>query len=371
MTTMGRCHLCNTTSPLVSKELGVCLACIRERPKYAIALAMQSHMKSRVAFGLPIMPPKDPNGVSCKVCVNECKIPENGVGYCGLRKNERGKITGVSSAKGKLSWYHDPLPTNCVGDWVCPGGTGAGYPEYAYRPGPERGYKNLAVFFHACSFNCLYCQNWQFKHETFSPGRAFARDLVSDVDERTSCICYFGGDPSPQLPFSLEVSKLALDENKGRILRICWETNGSMNERLLDEMMETSINSGGCVKFDLKAWDENLHMALTGISNKRTLGNFTRAGDRIKQRPVPPPLLASTLLVPGYIDKEEISNIARFIASINPEIPYSLLAFCPHFYMSDMPLTTKDFADSCRSVALEAGLKNVRIANTHLLVQNV
>jgi len=64
--------------------------------------------------------------------------------------------------EGKLSWYHDPLPTNCVADWVCSGGTGAGYPKYAHCPGPELGYSNLAVFFHACTFNCLYCQNWHF-----------------------------------------------------------------------------------------------------------------------------------------------------------------------------------------------------------------
>jgi len=72
----------------------------------------------------------------------------------------------ITADAGKLSWYHDPLPTNCVGDWVCAGGTGAGFPDYANCPGPERGYKNLAVFFHACSFNCLYCQNWQFRKET-------------------------------------------------------------------------------------------------------------------------------------------------------------------------------------------------------------
>jgi len=81
----------------------------------------------------------------------------------------RGRLVGISSREGKLLWYHDPLPTNCVGDWVCAGGTGAGYPEYAYSSGPECGYKNLAVFFNACSFNCLYCQNWHFRKETFEP----------------------------------------------------------------------------------------------------------------------------------------------------------------------------------------------------------
>jgi pyruvate formate lyase activating enzyme len=78
-------------------------------------------------------------------------------------------------------------------------------------------------------------------------------------------------------------------------------------------------------------------------------------------------LIASTLLVPGYIDGAEIKFIARFIASISPDIPYSLLAFHPHFYMSDMPLTPKSMATKCLKSAREAGLKTVRIGNLHLL----
>jgi pyruvate formate lyase activating enzyme len=129
---MGRCKLCNTTSSYISKEVNVCLKCIRERPADALPVSMQAHTRSRAAFGLPEIPPKDPHGIPCNICVNECRIPGNKTGYCGLRKNKEGKLTGVTAKQGKLSWYHDPLPTNCVGDWVCPGGTGAGYPEYAY-----------------------------------------------------------------------------------------------------------------------------------------------------------------------------------------------------------------------------------------------
>jgi len=361
------CRVCQNVSRFISSALGVCLKCIREKPSEAISHAMAIHRKSRAAHGLPEVPPVAPRGVRCNICVNECNIPEDQIGYCGLRKNIGGKITGVSAEKGKLSWYHDPLPTNCVGDWVCPGGTGAGYPEYAYCSGPERGYKNLAAFLQACSFNCLYCQNWHFKHDTLKPRSTSIHQFITDVDEKTSCICYFGGDPTPQLPFALKASRFAIDNNKGRILRICWETNGSMNGKLLDKMMETALNSGGLVKFDLKAWDENLHIVLTGSTNKRTLANFISAGKVIQKRPVPPPLIANTLLVPGYIDEEEIRGIAKFIASINPDIPYSLLGFHPQFYMSDMPLTPKSLANQCLCAAQEEGLKNVRLGNVHLL----
>jgi pyruvate formate lyase activating enzyme len=50
-----------------------------------------------------------------------------------------------------------------------------------------------------------------------------------------------------------------------------------MRPDLLDEMMELALDSGGCVKFDLKARNFSLHRALTGITNKRTLENFARA----------------------------------------------------------------------------------------------
>lgn len=326
-----------------------------------------AHGKSRRSFGLPEIPPKDPDGVPCKICVNECRIPQGGTGFCGIRKNIGGRLVGVSSDEGRFSWYHDSLPTNCVADWICPGGTGCGYPEYAYKTGPEYGYKNLAVFFQACSFNCFFCQNWHFKQELKTAPLRSVEELVSAVDDKTSCICYFGGDPTPQLPLALKASRLACEQKKNRILRICWETNGSMNSALLDEMIDISLRTGGSIKFDLKAWDEHLHSALTGISNYRTKNNFIYAGEHMKSRDVPPPLLANTLLVPGYIDEEEIRNLAKLIASINPNIPYSMLAYYPHFYMHDLPLTQKTFADRCLAIAHEEGLTNVRIGNKHLL----
>jgi pyruvate formate lyase activating enzyme len=301
---MATCQLCDAAAPDISEALGLCLACIREKPRQALEIAWDVHRKSRIEFGLPPVPPDDADGIRCDLCVNTCKIGENMIGYCGLRQHQGGRLTGVSATAARLSWYHDPLPTNCVGDWICAGGTGAGYPDYAHCQGAESGYKNLAVFFQACSFNCLFCQNWHFRRDSVSSPTKSIEDLVQGVDSRTACICYFGGDPSPQLPFSIEASRAAQDEKHEDILRICWETNGSMNPKLLKRIMELAVTSGGCVKFDLKAWDNSLHLALTGVENKRTLDNFARAATYIDQRRVPPVLIANTLLVPGYIDVE-------------------------------------------------------------------
>jgi pyruvate formate lyase activating enzyme len=254
-----------------------------------------------------------------------------------------------------------------VGSWVCPGGTGCGYPDYSHSRKSEFGYKNQAVFMHSCTFDCLFCQNWHFRTQSKKQGTRGPEFITDGVDEKTACICYFGGDPTPHLPYAIHASMQALNKKKGDILRICWETNGAMNPKLLDKMAGLSLSSGGCIKFDIKTWDERLHFALCGVSNRWTLANFQRLAGSIPKRPDPPFLIASTLLVPGYVDEREVAQIAAFIASLDRDIPYSLLAFFPQFQMQDLPPTSKKQAHACLEAAKSEGLRRVKIGNLHLL----
>jgi len=364
---LPRCHHCGKESGLISQALGVCLDCIREDFAAVLPKIQEAHNKARSLFDLPTCPPASETGPQCRICVNECRLAPKDRSFCGLRFNEANRLKGATADRANVSWYYDRLPTNCVADWVCPGGTGAAYPEFAYRNGPEYGYKNLAVFYQACSFDCLFCQNWHFRDLALKEAGVSAPALANAVDERTSCICYFGGDPTPQLPHSIRVARLALQKNEGRILRICWETNGSMHPALLRQAADIALHSGGCIKFDLKAWNEGLHVALCGVSNNRTLANFQLLAEYARRRPSPPLLVASTLLVPGYVDRREVSEIAQFISSLNPDIPYSLLAFYPQFMMRDMPTTSRRHAEECLAAAEAQGLKRVRIGNVRLL----
>ncbi|MBW2228694.1 MAG: radical SAM protein, partial [Deltaproteobacteria bacterium] len=132
-------------------------------------------------------------------------------------------------------------------------------------------------------------------------------------------------------------------------------------------MADVSLASGGCIKFDLKAWDNGIHHALCGVTNTRTLENFQTLARWAGQRPEPPFLIASTLLVPGYVDEPEVKEIAGFISNLDPDIPYSLLAFYPQFYLEDLPTTSRSHALRCKAAAEKAGLRNVHIGNVHLL----
>lgn len=367
-----QCQICDREDIYVSSAVGACVACLREAETLPEAV-VRRHAESRRRFGLPERPPKEPDGADCPLCVNECRIPDGGWGYCRLRTAVDGKLVHVGGipAKGMVDWYYDSLPTNCVATPVCPGGTGAGYPAFAVCPGPEQGFANLAVFYRACSYNCLYCQNTSgFKSMQPTESGRSAKELARASESKSiTCICYFGGDPSVQMPHALAASKLAVRRarEQGRVLRICFETNATMHPSVADRMADLVLETGGVIKVDLKAYDETVHRALTGTTNSRTLENFARIGRRISERPEVPLLVASTLLVPGYLDPEEVSRIARFISSVDPSIPYVLLAFHPRFEMMDLPPTSRAMARACYEAACAEGLQRVFISNEHLL----
>jgi pyruvate formate lyase activating enzyme len=117
-------------------------------------------------------------------------------GFCGLVRNSGGKLV---RSQGILDWYFDPLPTNCVASWICPEGM-IKEGETAETSRRGIGY-NLAVFYKACSFDCLFCQNWHFKThfknlwENKGKRIIFPAELASKAKEKNvRCICYFGGD---------------------------------------------------------------------------------------------------------------------------------------------------------------------------------
>jgi len=159
--------------------------------------------------------------------------------------------------------------------------------------------------------------------------------------------------------------------NRGlKIFRICWETNGLWNPTLFRKVVEYSLESGGIVKIDFKAWSPEVYYALTGID--RDLVHIIRenmkiVAERFDERRDPPLLVVSTLLVPGYVDEHEIHHITRFVAELNPDIPMVFLAFHPDYVLRDLPPTSFKHAEKALEIARENGLKHVFIGNEWLL----
>ena len=363
------CQICKSPK-ILSNSLKICKDCVKKGSSVVEEQISLTHKISRQRFNLPTSSPHS-DLVKCSYCFHRCGMDESEKSYCGLRSVKNKQLVSLANREsGILEYYLDPLPCNCCAAWFCPAGTGSGFPEFAYKEGEERGFYNLSVFFYGCSFDCLFCQNYH--HKSVKAGRKVSSAELSNVyknNKKISCVCFFGGSPEPHFPFALNVSKeiLQIAEKEKRIARICWEWNGSGNPNLVRKAAEYSLKSGGNIKFDLKAWNPSIHKALTGVSNKRTLENFEMIGKEYfgKRRNIPV-LNATTLLVPGYIDEEEVENIASFIASIDENIPYSLLGFHPQHEFNDLPFTSRELAESCQKTALKY-LKNVNVGNKHIL----
>ena len=395
---MARCRLCGRESKLVSSWLGVCSHCLREKPGEALELVRRTRRKWRLRLGLTPQPPKDTlaKKVKCQICVNECEIPEGGSGYCGIWRVKDGKLQHIAGSGKLLGFtYLDPLPTNCVSTPVCPAATSRGYPDYTDTMGPEYGYYNLAVFMGGCPLDCAFCQNWEHKLMVLEDEVGVPQDISTStvkswrrtmdvnqlvqesLDEKVRCVCYFGGDPTPQAGLLVAASKriVRLARYSGqRFKRICWETDGLVNPVIMREMAKLSLETGGIVKIDWKAWSPSIYEALTGVDGERAVERLklnARIVARLGTRRRDPPLLVvSILLVPGYVGPGEVYNIASYLASLDKNIPLVLLAFHPDYKMLDLPTTSIHHAEKAVEAARKAGIDEVYLGNKWLLRHN-
>lgn len=370
---MGTCNFCGKQNNLISSCLQICRDCILTKNWEIIEPHLHSiHRQVRALVELPEKPPKaglNSASLRCNYCINECTLSENDISYCGLKniqKNKSGELPLPSKTKGYIHGYLDANPTNCCNAWFCPAGTSKGYPKYSDYIGPEFGTYSFAAFLYGCTFDCLFCQN--ASHKNFSKRNLVDTETLANQiikNEKITCLCYFGGTPEAQLPFSINLAEMILEKRK---IRICWEWNGSGNKTLVEKCMQIASKSGGNIKFDLKSFNERLNIALCGISNTRTFQNFKFLAEKYfgtREKDMSE-LSACTLMVPGYVNYKEVELIAEFISEINPTIPYSLLIFHGAYQMRDLPVTPKNQVLKCINIAKKY-LKNVNLGNKFLL----
>lgn len=377
---MAICRLCGYTSRELPSNIGICRECLRSYS--SIAGSLEVHEKWRSKLHLPSSPPRSEDGLKCPICVNECRIREGERGFCGVICNVGNRLVSLfGSGYSLLHWYYDPLPTNCVADPVCPASTDRGYPLFTHVKGPEYGMYNLAVFYGGCNLDCLFCQNIEHKYMVagYKEGRytehlVKLEDLVdAALSDNVSCICFFGGDPTPNIIYSIRFAKTILFhvKNRGIIKRICWETNGLVNPVFMRRMAELSRDSGGIVKVDWKAWSPSIYEALTGVDGYKAVERLKENVKLIYEtgfnRDEPPILVVSILLVPHYIDYYEVYGIASYIAEISDSIPIVLLAFHPEHLMQDVPTTSWSQMNDAIKAVKDAGIKEYYIGNRWLL----
>jgi pyruvate formate lyase activating enzyme len=224
------------------------------------------------------------------------------------------------------------------------------------HPAPPGSY---TVFLAGCNYKCLNCQNWsisQYPDNTMpirgylEPGKLaqecitqlyspFARLMGADR------IFFSGGEATIHLPY---IEKVIEEARKIKPkVKVNFDTNGYLTEESLKRVLRFTTS----ITYDLKAYSDEVHLALTGASVKPVLRNAEYIGKYAKDK-----LWEYRILVIPGINEEEIKPLADFIAAIDPSLPVCFLAFRPNFVLEDHPGADEALMERCVDIAEASGL---------------
>ncbi|MBW1692122.1 MAG: hypothetical protein JRJ70_15520 [Deltaproteobacteria bacterium] len=83
---------------------------------------------------------------------------------------------------------------------------------------------------------------------------------------------------------------------------------------------------------DIKAFDEGVHRRLTGCSNEWIL----QLPQEMRKRGFTLEVLS--LVIPGWVEADQIERIAGILKELDPAIPFTILAFSPNISSQMCPL---------------------------------
>lgn len=162
---------------------------------------------------------------------------------------------------------------------------------------------------------------------------------------------FTGGDVTCCPEFYAECTRLIKKETD---LYVLIETNGyGLTPENLDILKTAGVDS---FWLDIKAFDDKIHKKLTGVSNERIL----EVPQEIKELGFVLEVLS--LYIPQWVETDQIQKIAELLVGVDPEIPFTILAYFPAYKMVVRPPTFDEMADAYEA-AKNAGLQNVRIGN--------
>jgi pyruvate formate lyase activating enzyme len=167
----------------------------------------------------------------------------------------------------------------------------------------------LVAWTAGCQFRCLYCHNpdtWNMMNGIPVPLERAKEALAKyrhGLKVMGGGFTLSGGEPLMQDRFAVKLFSAA----KKMGIHTALDTNGFLGERLTDD----ELNQVDLVLLDIKAWDPERHLHLTGKEVGPTLDFARRLAARNK------PISLRFVLVPGLTDDvDEIAQIAKFAASL-------------------------------------------------------
>ncbi len=243
----------------------------------------------------------------CNYCHHHCLLQEGKTGFCRVRTLQEGKnICGNYGFITSLALdpiEKKPLNRFYPGTWI------------------------LSMGSYGCNLRCPFCQNFSISQngrDAFSPVVATPEQLVAKSAELKSRnnigIAFTYNEPLLSWEFIRDAGRMVHENGQKNVV----VTNGNFS-------VEIAENLAGIVdayNIDLKGFTSEWYRKLGG--DLETVKAFIT--EAVKTAHVE----LTTLIVPGENDTpEEMESIARWIASLSPDIPLHVSKFFPRWNMVD------------------------------------
>jgi len=270
--------------------------------------------------------------VQCELCPHNCVIKPGERGKCRVRENQEGKL--IALTYGKLATAAiDPIEKK---------------PLYHFHPGE----KAFSIATEGCNLACPFCQNHTLSQKPEEGFPVFGeivtpRDIV-DKAEETGCkiIAYTYSEPTIAYEFWLDTMK----EAKKRGLLNVWVTNGFINPKPLTLLLPYL----DAANIDLKGFSEEAY-SMMGGKLKPVLETIKLIHDKVH-------IEITTLIIPEF-NEQDVQDIGKFIANLNPKIPWHISRFFPHYKLKRKDPTPLEIMRKVEKTAHATGVKHIYLGN--------
>jgi pyruvate formate lyase activating enzyme len=269
--------------------------------------------------------------VHCFLCPHNCVIENGHFGKCKVRTHEDGRLFTINYGE-ITSAALDPIEKK---------------PLYYFKP-----HSNIfSVGSFGCNFKCSFCQNYsisQYKGKSqYVSSESLVETILTMKDNIGVAFTY--NDPSIWYEYVYGCAKLLKETNPSTVVVLV--TNGYINKEPLKKLLPFV----DAMNIDLKSFNNEYYKNLCGGSLEPVL-------EAIKIAVKACHVEITTLLVSGENDTlEEVEEIAKFLSSIDKDIPLHLSRYFPR-YRFENPPTDIEFMMEAEIVA-KRYLNKVKLGN--------
>ncbi|KYZ77742.1 radical SAM protein [Anaerosporomusa subterranea] len=251
------------------------------------------------------------DGVRCCLCPHNCLIRSDKTGFCRTRVNRNGSLY-ITNYGACTASAIDPIEKK---------------PLYHFYPGADI----LSLGSWGCNFNCRFCQNWHLTQTNVEPTDLSPQESVNlaiSAGKTNIGIAYTYSEPGVWFEYVRDAAIVARSAGLANVV----VTNGYINPKPLAELLTCT----DAMNIDVKAFTEDFYKTVCSGELHQVMSTVESAVQACHVE-------VTTLVIPGMNDSmNEISALAKWLATLSPDIPLHLSRYFPNYQMNlpATPLTT-------------------------------